>query len=63
MVEKRRGFLKTAVLGSGVALIGVTALASSPKIVTNGVVIGKSKKTEITYIKTKEWEDFYKSAQ
>lgn len=62
MVEKRRSFLKTTVLGSGVALTGVTALASSTKAVTNGVVVGKSKKTEITYTKTKAWEDFYQSA-
>lgn len=61
MVEKRRSFLKTAVLGSSVAL-GVSALASSQKTPSHGVVVGKSKKREITYTKTKEWEDFYKSA-
>lgn len=62
MVEKRRGFLKTAVLGSGVALTSVGALASGQKATTHGVLVGKSKKAEITYTKTKAWEDFYKSA-
>jgi hypothetical protein len=29
---------------------------------SNGVVVGKSKKKEITYTKTQAWEDYYKSA-
>lgn len=62
MVEKRRSFLKTAVLGSSVALTGVSALASDAKTVSNGVIVGKAKKSEITYKKTQAWEDFYKSA-
>ena len=62
MVEKRRSFLKTAVVGSSVALTGVSALASGAKTVSNGVIVGKAKKSEITYKKTQAWEDFYKSA-
>ena len=62
MVEKRRSFLKTAVLGSSVALTEVSALASGAKAVSNGVTVGKAKKSEITYKKTQAWEDFYKSA-
>ncbi|WP_333805057.1 Tat pathway signal protein [Sulfurospirillum sp.] len=64
MTKMRRSFLKTAVLGSAVAAIGVSPLASAEKmpVVSGGVVVGKSKKREITYKKTQVWEDYYKSA-
>lgn len=65
MIEMRRGFLKTALLATAATTVGVSALASGEKTAktpTNGVVIGKSKKKEITYTKTQGWEDFYKSA-
>lgn len=64
MTKMRRSFLKTAVLGSAVAAIGVSPLVSAEKtpIASGGVVVGKSKKREITYKKTQAWEDYYKSA-
>lgn len=64
MTTMRRSFLKTVVLGSAVVAIGVSPLVSAEKtpVVSGGVVVGKSKKREITYKKTKVWEDYYKSA-
>jgi hypothetical protein len=64
MTNMRRSFLKTAVLGSAVAAIGVSPLVCAEKktIASGGVVLGKSKKREITYKKTQVWEDYYKSA-
>lgn len=64
MTNMRRGFLKATLLGSALSAVGVSALASSANAPSpsNGVVIGKSKKKEITYKKTQAWEDFYKSA-
>jgi len=64
-MNMRRGFLKTVVLSSAVATVGISAFASGEKATvssSNGVVVGKSKKKEITYTKTQAWEDFYKSA-
>lgn len=65
MNESRRGFVKkAAVVGVVTAVGAVAAGAAGAKgsNSSNGVVIGKSKKTEITYKKTQAWEDFYKSA-
>lgn len=64
MMNMRRGFLKTAVLGSVVATVGATALVSGEKgvVSSGGVVKGKSPKKEMTYTKTQKWEDYYKSA-
>jgi len=62
MVQKRRDFLKKVALGSSVTLYGVEAVASSQASVTNGVVVGKSTKKEITYKKTKAWDDYYRSS-
>lgn len=65
MNESRRGFVtKAAIVGAVTAVGVVTAQAASAtgSNSSNGVVIGKSKKKEITYKKTQAWEDYYKSA-
>lgn len=64
MNESRRGFVKKAALVGAVATAGVVGAqaSSSGSKSTNGVVLGKSKKKEITYTKTQAWEDYYKSA-
>ncbi|MDD4506139.1 MAG: twin-arginine translocation signal domain-containing protein [Sulfurospirillaceae bacterium] len=64
MNESRRGFVKKAAIVGAVTAVGVVAAQAGAKgsNSSNGVVIGKSKKTEITYKKTQAWEDFYKSA-
>ena len=64
MNESRRGFVTKAGLVGAVAAVGVVAAqaSSSGSKGTNGVVLGKSKKKEITYKKTQAWEDYYKSA-
>lgn len=65
MNESRRGFVKKAAIAgvavTAVGVVGAQAGAQGSKS-SNGVVIGKSKKKEITYKKTQAWEDFYKSA-
>ncbi len=67
MQSDRRQFVKKSamVVGASVA-VGATTLAASGKgykmADSNGVVIGKSPKKEITYKKTKAWEDYYKQA-
>lgn len=64
MNESRRGFVKKAALAGAVATVGVVGAqaSSSGSKGSNGVVVGKSKKKEITYRKTQAWEDYYKSA-
>jgi hypothetical protein len=64
MNESRRGFVKKAAIAGAVATVGVVAAqaSSAGSKGSNGVVVGRSKKTEINYKKTKAWEDFYKSA-
>lgn len=64
MQESRRSFLKkAAVAGSVAAVAGTAAVASTGKSYSsNGVVVGKSTKKEITYKKTKAWDDYYRSA-
>lgn len=64
MTKTRRNFLKSAVVGSAVATVGFSSVASASTkpTVSNGVVKGKSPKKEITYTKTGIWEDYYKSA-
>lgn len=59
MVEKRRSFLKTAVLGSSVALTGVSALASGAKTVSNGVSLWvRLKKVKLPTKKHKHGKTF-----
>lgn len=64
MQESRRSFLKRATVVGAVATVGaVGAVASTSEAYSsNGVVVGKSPKKEITYKKTKAWDDFYRSA-
>lgn len=64
MNESRRGFVAKAALVGAVATVGVVGVqaSSSDSKGTNGVIVGKSKKKEITYKKTQAWEDYYKSA-
>ncbi|MGB5919173.1 twin-arginine translocation signal domain-containing protein [Arcobacter sp.] len=67
MQEDRRQFVKKSamVVGAGVA-VGATTLVASGKSYeadSNGVVIGNSTKKEITYKKTKIWEEYYKQAK
>lgn len=64
MNESRRGFVKKAAIVGAVATVGVVAAhaSSAGSKGSNGVIVGKSKKKEITYKKTQAWEDFYKSA-
>ena len=65
MQDQRRSFLKKT-LGAGavVATVGVSAVASdNAKFVgSNGVVKGKSKKKEILYAKTANWDAYYRAA-
>ncbi len=63
MNESRRGFVKKAAIAGAVATVGVVAAQAGAGVASSGgVIVGKSKKKEITYKKTKAWEDFYKSA-
>ncbi len=65
MNESRRGFVKTAALVGAVTAVGVVsahAAGAKGSNSSNGVVIGKSSKKEITYKKTQAWEDYYRSA-
>jgi len=64
MAESRRDFLKKAAVVGTVAAVGsVGATASTDEAYSsNGVVVGKSPKKEITYKKTKAWDDYYRTA-
>lgn len=64
MNESRRGFVTKAALVGAVTAVGIVSAqaSSSGTKGTGGVVVGKSKKKEITYKKTQAWEDYYKSA-
>ncbi len=67
MQSDRRQFVKKSamVVGASVAVSATTLAASgkSYKANSNGVVIGNSPKKEITYKKTKAWEDYYNQAK
>ncbi|HOI84390.1 MAG: twin-arginine translocation signal domain-containing protein [Campylobacterales bacterium] len=65
----RREFLKRLGIGSAVAAGSLGfVVATSPKhhrgqhLHGNGVVVGNSRKDEVLYQKTQNWEQFYKSA-
>lgn len=64
MTESRRGFLKKAAVVGTIAAVGTVAATASTSSTysSNGVVVGKSTKKEITYKKTKAWDDYYRSA-
>ncbi|NQY21586.1 MAG: twin-arginine translocation signal domain-containing protein [Campylobacteraceae bacterium] len=64
MSNSRRNFVKKA-LGAGAVLAAASTVSMANSGNKNfsssgGVVVGKSKKKEILYKETKEWEDFYK---
>ena len=67
MLEERRDFVKKA-LGSTIAIAATGAVASIRneksygQSDSNGVVVGKSKKKEILYKETKNWEAFYRAS-
>lgn len=65
MQENRRSFLKKATVAGSLAAIGAvsaTASGSKESYSSNGVVVGNSPKKEITYKKTKAWDDYYRTA-
>lgn len=62
MRKERRSFLKKAAVVGAVAAVGTVAATASSTYSSNGVVVGKSAKKEITYKKTKAWDDYYRSA-
>ena len=66
MQDQRRSFLKKTLGASAVvAAVGVSAMAneSGAKIAgSNGVVKGHSKKKEILYKKTANWDAYYHAA-
>ncbi len=64
MNDSRRGFVKKVAVAGALTAAGVVAAqaATAKSSGSNGVVVGKSKKKEITYTKTQAWEDYYRSA-
>jgi hypothetical protein len=64
MTEKRRGFIKKVAVVGAVAAVGTVAAnaGGSSMYSSDGVVVGKSTKKEITYKKTKAWDDYYRTA-
>jgi len=66
--ESRRAFLGrakyagAAVVASTVVLAGTDSHHERGEREGGGVVVGQSKKNEVLYRKTQQWEDFYKSA-
>lgn len=60
MQTQRRSFLKKT-LGAGAVVAASTLVAKTPVIQqSGGVVVGKSKKKEILYRATPEWELYYR---
>ena len=63
MQDQRRSFIKKTLGASALVATGsVAALAGEKARVSNGVVVGKSKKKEILYKKTAQWDAFYNAA-
>jgi hypothetical protein len=65
MENGRRDFLKKFAAAGAVTAVGSVAAVASSKsdsYSSNGVVVGQSPKKEITYKKTKAWDDYYRSA-
>lgn len=65
----RRDFIKRAGIAgavvattSGLVVLTSPAQARGENVQGSGVVVGRSKKTEVLYRKTPAWELFYKSA-
>ncbi len=63
MKEARRSFLKKAATVGAITAVGaVAASAKDDSYDSSGVVVGKSKKKEILYKKTKAWDEYYRNA-
>ncbi len=66
MQNRRREFLKKALIGSGAVLATTTLANASEKSSavqgSNGVVVGHSPKKEILYKKTAHWREYYSVA-
>ncbi len=68
MEKNRRNFIKkTATTGSLLAIGTVSSVLANDKFEnkeksSNGVVVGKSKKKEVLYKRTAQWEAFYKAS-
>ena len=62
MKKSRRSFLKKATLAGVATTVGAVVSSATEPYDSNGVVVGKSTKKEITYKRTKAWDDFYRSA-
>ncbi|MFV0482416.1 MAG: Tat pathway signal protein [Campylobacteraceae bacterium] len=65
MQEKRRVFLKKALVSSAAvaagSVVGLNTLSAKTKQQEDsGVIYGKSNKKEILYKETKQWELYYK---
>jgi len=59
---KRAGKASVVVAGAGALFAGTDNFHKRGSGSTSGVVVGQSRKEEITYQKTKSWEEYYKSA-
>ena len=63
MEKTRRSFLKKAATAGAITAVGiVVANAKDESYNSGGVVVGKSKKQEILYKKTKVWDEYYRNA-
>lgn len=62
MQNSRRIFIKRALIAGGVATATIAVSSTSKNNKNNGVVSGKSNKTEILYKKTPTWEIYYKAS-
>lgn len=63
-MEKRRKFLKNSALAlAGVGVLGATNVAFSEEKAENKLVCGKSKKKEVLYQRSANWEKYYIKAE
>ncbi len=66
--EERRAFMKRSMVAGAVVVgslgfVGATTHSHARGAPSgNGVVVGRSKKTEILYQKTQHWEQYYRTA-
>jgi hypothetical protein len=65
----RREFLKRAGIAGAAIAVGAAVVVGTTQTYSrgqsggqNGVVVGRSRKNEILYRKTPQWEAFYKAA-
>ncbi|MBS4235966.1 twin-arginine translocation signal domain-containing protein [Campylobacter vulpis] len=63
-MEKRRKFLKNSALAlAGVGVLGATSVAFGEEKAENKLVRGKSKKKEVLYQRSANWEKYYIKAE